>query len=373
MKAISRIVAAIILIIVVIIAAAGAWWFTRPPAPAPKPSITVGVWGGSWKAVTERLAADFTEETGIEVKLFVYPGASSLAEEVLDATWPEPTLDVAFTTYGVATRIARKGYSIELKEDEIPNMAPYPTPLKGGWGGKITYVGYYAYGNILGYREDYWPLDEPLTAFAQLWDPALAGSILVNYPTYLPGSFLIMAGLAFGGTVDDLDAAMDIGFEKVKELAEMGNIKIVYDTEATFYTAMGTTPPETVVGLSLTGNFYYLWKEAGVTDIVPVLTLTDTKTTVSVDVLQIIDTPNVEYSKQFLNWMLKPEVNADYCAEIGYLPAHPDAEADPEVAAWNLTPTQIEESGLVLDAIWIADNLDAWVEKWDTEVAPLIG
>ncbi len=363
-KGVSKAVLAVVIVVVVVLVGVAVWQFLLPKGPQfAGRTLTIITWGGPWKEATETYAKKFAEEFGVEVKIELHGGPSSVGLSKLRSAWPNPIFDVMMMTSAVGFQGAVEGFFVELTEENLPVLKEIPDVFEGKLDGKTYWVAMYPYVGTIVYRTDLVPFE--IKSFQDLLKPELKGKIAVPYPTYLPGSWLIAASIPKGGDERNLDP----GFEFAKQLAESGNIGYVFKSDSDVLRLLETG--EAWVGWTLTGNAYTLAKKG--VPVKAVLEFEDTKPVAFFDVIAVVDGPNKDVALAFVNWLLQPENLGGFTKMLGYVPSHPEAEVDPEVAKWNIPADQMSEKAYVPDFLYLAENVDKWATKWDTEITPLLG
>ncbi|SEQ48977.1 Tat (twin-arginine translocation) pathway signal sequence [Devosia sp. YR412] len=173
-------------------------------------TIVTTLFGGAYEENYRKHVLDpFSARTGAEF-VIKYGSADEWLNNAL-VNRDAPEIDLPFLSLPVAMRAIRvPDLFLELTANEIPALADVHPIFKDTYEGKAVGFNYVDYGIL--YREDM--VEKPITAWADLWDPSLAGKILA--PAAAAGSMyeLVMIAATLAGDGSD----WNLGIEKLKEL-----------------------------------------------------------------------------------------------------------------------------------------------------------
>ncbi|MEM2003462.1 MAG: extracellular solute-binding protein [Nitrososphaerota archaeon] len=351
----------IIIAAVVIIAGGGIgvylWTITAPKEP-----IVVATWGGSFAEITTSIGEEFQTQYNRPVALELHGGPSAVVISKIKSTWPTVKIDVVMVAPAVAVQLYREGYLVELSESNLPVLRDIPDPLELKVDGKIigAPLYYISYGIV--WRTDI--VKKPIRSYDDLYDPSLKGLIAVPHPTYGTGDWLINFALWKGGNEKNIKPGLDA----VEELAKLGNIGVVYSSEADAIRAIATG--EAAVGILAAGNIYELYRQG--VPIEAIFVIPGTKTVVVADVIAVVNGPRKDDALRFVDFFLRGDHQERFSKAVGLPPANSKASADPEVMRWNLKPEEVSMVGYMPDPQYKAEKIDEWVSWWDSTIAPLL-
>jgi putative spermidine/putrescine transport system substrate-binding protein len=360
-----------VLVIVLLVVAFGAgivvdrYVLTPPQAPAPA-QVVFATWGADFGQASSAIAANFTRETSIPVLFDYHAGGSSTVIPKISQAWPEVRIDLTTVAPGVAYQLAQQGYLAELKPDEIPVMKDIPNNLFLQYNGKTICAPLYVIPVIsVVWRTDL--IQGSISKWSDLFKPEFNKKIATSYLPLGTGATLVDTAYNFGGN----DSSVDVGFQKLKELAPHIGALWTTEAESVNFLASGQYPIELYMVAS---NMFQVHKQG-----LPIAwkaTFDDVPTPsfeVAADCVAVVNGPRQAEAKQFLNYYLNAPNNAYLDNIVGLPPVNMKAVASPDIAAWNPTSQQIAQYGKSVDAAARAKNIDAWTTRWDTEIAPLIG
>jgi putative spermidine/putrescine transport system substrate-binding protein len=174
-----------------------------------KTIVTTG-YGGAYETNYRKLVLDpFSARTGAN---FVIKYGS--ADEWLNNAMinrDDPEIDLPFLSFPVAMRAIRtSGIFLDLKPEQIPVLRDVDPLFYDTYERKAVGFNYVDYGIL--YRKD--GVKKPIEAWADLWDPSLAGKVLCPAPSAGSMYELVMIAARING--GDNDYA--VGIEALKRL-----------------------------------------------------------------------------------------------------------------------------------------------------------
>lgn len=173
-------------------------------------TIVTTLFGGAYEEHYRRIVLDpFAAAHGVEFVIKYGSADEWLNNAIVNRNDPE--IDLPFLSLPVAMRAIRvPDLFLELTPNEVPNLADVHPIFRDVYENKAVGFNYVDYGIL--YREDM--VEKPITSWADLWDPSLAGKILA--PAASAGSMyeFVMIAAKLAGDGSDWTK----GVEKLKEL-----------------------------------------------------------------------------------------------------------------------------------------------------------
>jgi spermidine/putrescine-binding protein len=319
--------------------------------------LIVGSWGGVWDETTQKYIIDpLVAETGAKVS--IVPGSSTEQFAKLTASQENPPFDVLWIDLNVAAPAAAKGAFLPLTLDEIPN-------LKDVYSNAVYFDGQAVAGSIGGisivYDSD---KIEQVDSWRALWDEAHACNISLSPIDGWAMHELAIASKVFGG--ENVGTDLTAGFDATKELAPN-----VYTLTGDFKLRPFFERKEITLGVMYSGEAYVMYL-AGQTN---VRLAKPQEGMVTVPNLLVIpkNAKHPELAKKFINYALAPASQLGFAKEYASAPTNQTVAIEPELAEW--MPYGEEEIGALITPDWTAllQTMDMWTERWNKEIAPLIG
>jgi putative spermidine/putrescine transport system substrate-binding protein len=333
--------------------------------------LTIGVWGGTGEDAIREINEHFVQQYTkgpVSTAIETY-GWSSEALEKARASWPKIVMDAWGTTVPAGVWKAMRAELISpLTYDEVPELRNQLAVENVTHDGQIWGVPIELFVEGLQYRKDL--VGKKITKFSDLFSDTFKGKkrIYLSLPSWSDGSWLIMAALSRGGDENNIDP----GFEATKELAKNGAIGGVFtsqtDASRLFMSGdawvLGTCGMMSPVreGLSLD-----LW------DILPnrEAILEDTKGIGAGSAYVVLKGQNQDLAKDWVNFLATKDMDETWCAPNGTLPTNKDAHAR-EDAAWAYPTPQDWTKKCHVPGVEYLAQLDAWTDRWNREIIPLI-
>lgn len=318
--------------------------------------LIVGIWGGVWEQAITELIPDFESETGSTVVLDISSSTDRVAK--LQAAGDKAPMDIAFLT-PEAMAIASKNELVgTFDQADIPNLAVTDERLLSHF--KTDDGSYYAVPVSWGavgilWRDDLVPFE--ITKFADLWNPALEGKIAIqNMPTLGAASFLIHAAVINGGSQQNLEP----GWTAMVELRP--NVQQFYSVSSDALAAL------------VNGDVWVVETFAGqgvpLADKHVTVTLPADGVTFSIQSAGITaSAPNPTLAAKFLDYMMRPEVQAKWVELTRAAPGGVDVEIPDEIAAQMPETPETLPNLLNIDFLDMGLHMQEWSERWLREVA----
>lgn len=315
------------------------------PAIAQNESLNVLIWGVTWQSAIEEVSKNFTDETGISVNV-VTQASSGDGLAKLQAMRANPDVDVWFTTASVATRsIHEDDLFAPLPSEQMDNIKDLPQGLVSS-----HYVPVYSYPTALIYRTDL--VTEPITSWADLWDPRFEKKLAVPAMGMYQGRLLMMAAGKDGG--DPMDA--DAGFAALEELKP--NVAIFYSSDAQARQALAQGEVSVLVAPPSQGKRV---ADAGR----PVEVISPKPAVMNSDVMMIVRSGNEDAAAQYINYLISAPVN-EFIAERLNMSAVNVNSAQPESLREQL-PKEGDE--FIPDESVINENIAQWLDRYNETIA----
>lgn len=317
--------------------------------------LVVGSWGGVWDDTVKKAVVDpLVAETGATVSFI--PGQSPDQYAKLIASPDAPPFDVLYIDLDVASAGFAQGLFRPLDPARIPNLARvYPNAIFGN--GQAVAASFGAISIV--YDEAQIPTVDSWEVFK---DPANSGKFAFNsintWMSYLLPIFAVMDGKP----ATDFDAGLD-ALKAVAPSAAFSN----GDFELRNSFASG----EIAFAPMYSGEAYVMHLDG----MESVRLAKPKEGMVAVPNLLVIpaNAKNPELAEKFINKALEPSAQLIFAEQYASAPSVTGIELKPELAPWMATGAQ--EVGALVNIDWSAFNpkRDAVIQRWNTEIAPLIG
>jgi putative spermidine/putrescine transport system substrate-binding protein len=318
--------------------------------------IIVRAWGGAWgEALKSGVADPFTEATGINVRLDFTED-----NEIKPKIWAAvdqgrvPPIHVNWDTTTNATISARRGVTVDLSDlENIEGLLPLskPTGLDG-----YPLVNTYAYVYVCAYRPEAFPDGAP-ESWQVMLDPKFKGRVAL----YDDGiGFNPIAVIAGGGNMDDIPDNMEPGWEFYRKLKENEPL-LGEDADFTNWFQNGEIDLACTISVNARAA-----RQQGI----------DVEWTVPAEGCKV-DTDglwvpkglpgNEEYwAKQFVNFALSKQAQADWCSALGLPPVYPGLEPPEDLKGDPAYPTTTEDFAKLVSvpSPVLVDNQPIWFSKF---------
>ena len=352
-KAISRVLASVIIVVIVVATLGGYYYYSTQVAPAPQQTVTVLMWGGDFAAsFNDTVVKDFQAiHPNIQVVLEQGEAASDMLAKV-QAMSAHPTIDMVWLSDTAATQAVRSGLCDTVDTTTMPNLANmYPNFIMNH-----TAVGIGVYTDGLIYNTKY--IKGPVDSWWILWNDTYKGKIAIpDLAAYGP-YFLLTAAHLGGGSEYNIDP----GFQLVKKLRP--NVLEFFKSDSDKFNIMERE--DAWIELGLLGDQVII-QTAGY----PNVGWSSPKEGVLgfVDYACILKgAPHEDLARQLLNDYLQPKYVHEFGTLRGYAPTIKNVTlTQQEIANGILTPEQLSTVFLP-DEVYVASHLDAWIERWNTEI-----
>jgi putative spermidine/putrescine transport system substrate-binding protein len=306
--------------------------------------------------MTETVMEPFEQEFDSELTLAL-PGGSTEILARLRAEKDNPTLDVVLIGGALEKTAAAEGLMEEVDwAEEAPNWNDLISEAKDvpGYGPSIAMSGI---GMI--YNTEKMPF-EP-SSWYDFWDPRLSDGGLIGVFNMDANYTLALTSLLNdheGGTEDNVDPA----FEKWKELMEshapliLDSSQDVVDSIAQRDAWMVFGPNSRALSMAKEGlpvsieypeEGGFIWGNyAGIPK----------------------GSKNRDLAVEFINFYLRPEIQADWATCVGYSPTNQNTD----LGDYEYKDALIVDNVFELDWEYINEHRAEWIERWNTEVLPVL-
>lgn len=314
-------------------------------AQAQNSPLVLMTWGGVWQKTFEKVATDYQAKSGQVVTVVAQSSADSgLARLIAQKSRPEVDLWTPnMVNYG---RALPAGVLAPIKSDDIPNSKDVAPSLRFSHG--IT-----AWVSLRGifFRKDLLPFVP--TKWEDLWDPRLKGKMAAPAATFDPGYFPLMAAVISNGNERNLDP----GFARLKDLRSSfaafytSNVQSIRMLEAgeVSLIAWGVLP-NVIQHLGQGSNYGFVIPKPAF--------VAETPITI------VAGTPREAQARQFVNYVLSPEVQPLLAEAFGSAPANSKARA-PEVVQAMLPEANAIYS---VDYEYLSNVLNDLISRYDREI-----
>jgi putative spermidine/putrescine transport system substrate-binding protein len=343
-------------------AAAGALGRAAPviaaPAVARGTVLTLSTWGGiTQDSIKAYVEPEFERATG--AKLAYDIGGLGARYNKLLAQRANPPADVFFSTDEAIVAGRRAGVLTEASRKNIPNYADVAdwakTVKPEGGGDMLPGVPYTLIAYVLAFNPEI--IKEPVTSWADLWRPELAGKLAFASPVHsMMPAFVIMAAEMSGGSARSPDA----GFKK---LAQLRPAKLTV-----FWTDWAALNKSADVTLATEFDYYL---EAMKDQKYPIdYVIPQEKGFGASEYVSIVKgTRNQELAEEFLNQMLAVKAQHAFAVHTHQGAISTKVELTRAEQARCACGARVDQLRF-FDPALFADNRAAWTERLNTEVVP---
>ena len=193
----------------------------------------VGVeWGGGFIDALKKIAA---KQDKAQISWELHQGGSAAILAKIKATWPHPQYDFVAVWDPVFNAMIREDWAETITIEDVPNLKDIPKDLifkdtNGNWKNVPRAIA----GNYYGYRTDRSPVE--VKGVEDLFSPQLKGQICWPHPLQSANMAMVTLALHEGGDEFNMEPAWKL----MKELAKIGNIGRVAESDVDFITSLTT-------------------------------------------------------------------------------------------------------------------------------------
>ncbi|MER9586553.1 extracellular solute-binding protein [Mesorhizobium sp. M0276] len=326
-------------------------------------TITVVEWGGDYFEAMKTVVA---KQSDINVNWILHTGGSAAILPKIKAMWPNPGIDL-LTGWDVSWQtVAREGWAEPVTLEKVPNLADVPEKLlvKDG-AGNIINIPRTVTGLSWFYREDTTPFE--ITKIDDLLDPRLKGKICFPIPTLNQNVQMISLALSKGGDEKNMEPAWDF----MKELARSGNIGRVANADIDVTNSLSSG--ETSISFNANSTYTALNRNFKMR----LLNRMDPRTTgFRTFYLQegwcVLKGGNTKSAFKLVNFLISPDITAEYNRLVGGLPASVKAAIPDEAKPFVFNNEEMNKYAYVPDWSYVSEQSDSWMKRWEQEIQPLL-
>ncbi len=322
-------------------------------------TIKVANYGGQFTATQRKYAGDlFTRRTGMKVQ-YIDANPADHLNKMIASRGREAPYDVVYLDLDVQANAIRAGVLEKFDASKASNVKHlYPqTVSKDGYGpGMMIYTIGIVY-NPQKFKEAGIP--EP-TSWADLWDPRLAGKVIIPDLSAIQGrAFLVAATRLAGGD----ESSLDKGIDKIAELKYHSIYTSSAQVEALF-------PPGDIWAAPFSDGRSWGMIDKGV----PLKFLKPKEgAIVSIGTLDVVKgSKNVEAAYQYINAVLDPYAQLGQAYEIPFGPTNsllaPVLKAYPEVSKKFTASLDELNEGYIPDWATYNANAQRVLDQWNRKV-----
>lgn len=317
-------------------------------------TLTVSGFGLNQNLIDKNITRPFEARCNCKIVWEVGNNADRLAKLV--ARKDNPNVDVALLGDYFAQLAANQGLLERLDTSKLSNLNELYDFAKNPLGGNFA-VAFTTYAISIAYRSD--KITTPITSWRDLWRPELKGRIALPNITTTQGPPVVwLINRAFGGT----DANTNPGFERLSALK--ANVVTYYNQSAQL---AGLFAQEEVwaapVGRFAWGNLLATGKPLAWAR------LSEGQAGVSNVAVLVKGNRNQELAYQFIDFIISREVQTAQANDLVDSPVNRSVRVATDKAAQLTYGLQQIASLRTVDPDYIVKVRDAWIQRWNREVA----
>lgn len=356
-KAISRVLASVIIVIIALAALGGYYYYsTQVTAPAPQQTVTVLMWGGDFAASFNNTVAKDFEAIHPNVQVVIEQGqASSDMLAKVEAMKANPTIDMVWLSDTGANQAVLTGLCDTVDTTTMPNLANmYPNFILNN-----SAVGIGEYSDGLIYNTKYISASAA-NSWWILWNDTYKGKIalpdLASYGPY----FLLTAARLGGGSEYNIDP----GFQLIKKLRP--NVLEFFTSDSDKFNIfergdawieLGLLGDSTIIQTAGYPNAGWSSPKEGVLGFIDYACI-------------VKGAPHEDLARQLMNFYLQPKYAHEFGTPRGYAPVLKNITLTANETAEGILTSQQLATVYIPNQVYISQHLDAWIERWNTEIAP---
>lgn len=303
---------------------------------------------------TQAVIEPFMEKyPNIEVEYVPGESASQMLG-VLRGEKSDPATDVAMFDISVAETANKEGIFTPLDPQRVPNMQDVSErgQVQGNYGPAVTFDNL-----VLLYNTDEVP--QAPTSWNALWDPNVAGEVVMDAAPDIQGLSLMMilnrmAGADYEQTVQPA----------VNRLATLSPKVQTWAPNPDTYTMITNASASMGIGWNARAQFYS--DQSGGQLGVAIPEEGSVFQTNTINLVKGSDSPQA--AQTFINYALSPQAQEAFAEQMFYAPTNTQAKLSPEVAA--RTATTPERLAKIIDVDWsyVASHNDPWTDLWRRQI-----
>lgn len=323
------------------------------PASA-QTTLTLGLYGGSFeKTMRETVIPGFQKEHKVEFKLVAGNSTDTLAR--LQAQKAKQEMDVVFLDDGVLYQAIQLGFCAPLANAPIYNDLHDVVKVKGNKGVGLGFVATgYTY-NTKYFKEKGWA---PPSSWKELADPKYKKLLALSPITGTYGLHaLVMMARVHGGSETNIEP----GFKAMQAVAP--NILSFPPSPAKMSEALQSG--DVVISIWGSGRSVALTNTGFPVDFVYPK---EGAVALMIGMCPVAKPDASELAQRFLEFNLRPEIQAVWAKEQGAGPANKNTKLAPDVA--KLVPFGPEQVSKLVSVDWdvINKEREGWTKRWQRDV-----
>lgn len=318
--------------------------------------VNVSTWGFNLDLLDKNISEPFQKEFGISIVRDL--GNNSVRFTKLTTQKRNPVIDVVqFADYYAALGMEDDLFE-PIDVSKLNNYKELYDFAKDPIGGNYA-IAYAVSGYAIVYRTDL--IEEPITSWKDFWREDLAGHISLPNITITQGpSFMMHINKIFGAPEDD--TSLDVAFEKLSEIK---------DDVVTFYSRSSE-----LLNLFQMGEIWaapvarYSWGQFLDTGL-PVAWVEPEEGSLGFfsTISLIKDAKNKDEAYAYIDFLLSKEVQEAEAMDLVDSPVNKNVTVPEEKAQFLTVGAEQANSLIFYDLSTIVKNRDAWLEKWNNEIA----
>jgi putative spermidine/putrescine transport system substrate-binding protein len=339
---------------------------TTGPPPGPPVTLVVGLYGGAIGEFFDQsgILDRFEQENNVDV-VFDYDWGFL---PKVEAQKNDPQLDIILDSWENILVMGSEGLTIELTEEDIPNLAKIEPTAFAEIDGKVYGITLMPWFNGIGYNTELIPMEDAPTSWNDLWDPMWEGKIgMAALPHEFGLELLVLAADLNGGDQYNIDPGLDYIVELKPNIAmtqtsvfpmftamAQGEIWLMQMDYASFLTYRATGAP---IGWVLPEEgTYYHGSLMGIVANRPA--------------------ENTEMAKRFLNYVYDSTIQYMWTEWTNYLPVNTETTLSPmylaAIGEIGVTPEIFDELDII-DFSYTHTQMQDWTEEFTSRWAEAPG
>ncbi|WP_293854707.1 extracellular solute-binding protein [uncultured Alsobacter sp.] len=329
---------------------AAPYGFSRTAVAQPKPGdeLVVGIWGGA----QERIVKQYVEKPLVEkfgCKVSYVLGGTPERRSRAYAERGRPSFDVLYLNIFESRQAVKDGVT-QAPTDAVPQFANlFDVAKLGGYGVAL---------NPCTIVYDKRKASKPITSWKDMWNPEWKGRIAwPSYPGAEGTAGLLMAAKIFGGS----EKAIDVGFEKIKELKPFAAIQGSQDQLFQMF-------DQGVADLSIEfGSFTRKYAETRNPNIEIANPVEGQAVAMNVACITV-GTKNQKLAEEWINLHLSEPCMLAYANEIYYSPTVKNLNIPDALKSKLVLGSDVDK---LVDFDWdlVIKNQPAWTNRFNREIA----
>lgn len=325
-------------------------------------TITAVEWGGSYFDAIKKIAA---KRPDIKINWQLHAGGAMATLPKIKAKWPNSGIDLLTGWDGVWPVIIREGWAEPVTVENVPNLANIPQKLLvKDAAGNVINIPRTITSMFWFYREDRTPFE--IAKLDDLLDPRLKGKICFGLPSLNSNLQMVSLALHKGGDEKNMEA----GWDFMKKLARSGNIGRVANADTDITTSISSG--ETCIAFQGSAGPIQLRRDFKIRYLTKLGQETGFRTFVYHEGWCVLKGGHTDAAFKFANFAIDPENDGQFNREIAAVPANVKSDASDEVKPLVFNNEEMDRYVYIPDWSHLSKQTDAWMKRWELEVAPLL-